>query len=137
MSFLLDTDVISQVTKSVPDPATMTWLAAHPVSRMHLSVMSLLEIRSGIGTMPAGKKSQLLSAWLDLELPALYANRILPVTAEIALDAGRLIAQTHIAGHTADPNDAIIAATARIHGYTLVTRNRRHFERLDVPIICP
>ncbi len=135
MSFLLDTDVTSQVTKPRPDEGAMRWLSLADLSACYLSVITLFEISEGVSAMPAGKKQRGLDMWLRETLPEQFGRRILPVSAEIAIEAGRLMAGVQTAGFEVDAPDALIAATARVHGLSVVTLNRKHFERLAVPLV--
>ena len=135
MSFLNDTSVLSQVTKGKPEPASMAWLQRTDFDLMFLSVITLLELRIGVDGMDPGVKRTKLSNWLEQDLPATFKTGILPVTSRIADDAGRLLADSKAAGFSAEPTDALIAATARVYGYSVATLNRKHFQLLDVPLI--
>lgn len=135
MSFLLDTDIISQGTKPSPDAAVMAWLRGQSASLLFLSVVTIAELRIGVAMQPSGRRKAGLAQWLEEEVPARFDGRILAVTNEIADDCGGLLAGTRLRGFTMDPFDALIAATARVHGYKLATLNFRHFAELDVPLV--
>lgn len=102
---------------------------------MFFSVMTILEIRLGIDRMPAGKRRISLAAWLHDDLPRRFEKRILPVTYEIADDAGKLMAKCQAIGQNIEAVDALIASTARIHGFAVATLNRKHFRLLDVRLV--
>ena len=137
MSFLLDTNVISEWTKPRPDSHVIEWLAESDEDRMFLSVASLAEIRLGIERLPDGRRRQRLALWLAEELSSRFEGRILPIDRHIAEAWGILIAGRSKAGVTLGPIDAFFAATAVAHRLTLVTRNTRHFDSLGIPLLDP
>lgn len=100
-----------------------------------LSVISLTELRQGIQLLPQGKRRQAFDEWLLNDVAAAYEGRILPVTAAIADLAGRIGAAAKQAGYTVELADVLVAATAREHGLSVVTLNRKHFERLGVELV--
>jgi predicted nucleic acid-binding protein len=91
--FLLDTNVISEVSRPRPDPRAMAWLAETDEERMFLSVATLAEIKLGIERLAAGKRRRRLEAWLADELVARFDRRILPVDVEIGLQWGSVVAR--------------------------------------------
>jgi predicted nucleic acid-binding protein len=133
--FLLGTDALSQRTKSFPNPVVKAWLETTNELDTAISVISLLEIKQGVEVLPAGKRKRSLDDWITAAIPSIYGNRILPVTPEIALYAGRLIGRAKDSGRTATAEDALIAATAHIHSLTLVTLNRKHFQWLGAKML--
>ncbi len=135
MSYLLDTNIVSQSAKSAPLSAVVDWLAARDTRIMFLSVISLAEIQSGILMMPVGKKRNAIVNWFQLDIIPHFQARILLVTPAIAIECGELMIKAKKAGTTPDHFDALIAATAKVHGYSIVTLNRKHFEPLAVPIV--
>jgi predicted nucleic acid-binding protein len=135
MSFLLDTDVLSQPSKAIPNAAAIDWIARNDAGRMYLSVVSLAEVRAGIGGVPAGKRRTALAEWLDTVLVPHFHGRILPVTEEIAYECGDLIANCRRAGYSVQAMDALVAATAKVHRLSVVTLNRKHFIQLGVPVV--
>lgn len=136
MSHLLDTNVVSELRKSArrADARVRAWVAGRVPSDLYLSTITVLEVEVGIGRI-AGRdalQGERLQAWLDDELLDAFAGRILPVDVPVARRAARL--------HVPDPRperDALIAATAAVHGLTVVTRNVKDFAALDVPILNP
>ncbi|HEX3129466.1 MAG TPA: type II toxin-antitoxin system VapC family toxin [Thermoanaerobaculia bacterium] len=137
MSFLLDTNVISEWVKPEPHPLVVAWLKEIPEDRVFLSVASLAEIRRGIELMSAGKRRDRLAAWLSRDLPARFEGRILDVDSRIAEAWGVVMARGHKAGSSAGAWDACFAATAEVHRLTLVTRNIKDFQKLGVPLLNP
>ncbi len=135
MTYLLDTNVVSQTSKLEPNVAVMRWWQQQDELSLMLSAIVFQELRFGIEMLQAGRKRDRLEEWLEVRLRGEFAGRILPVTAEIAELSGRLIAETKKAAHIADAGDALIAATARVHGLQVATLNRNHFERLGVWLV--
>jgi predicted nucleic acid-binding protein len=128
MSFLLDTNVVSEWVKARPDAGVVAWLAEADEDRVFLSVITLAELRYGIERMAAGNRRRRLDAWLRDELPLRFEGRVLPIDRATADAWGRFVARSEKAGRPIGVADAFIAATAEVHGLTLVTRNVADFE---------
>ena len=135
LKILLDTDVISQLTKEVPHPGVHTWLRGAIDEDLYLSAISVEEIREGIEMMDPGHKKRRLDRWLTDEVLTDYRARILPIEVEIADLCGRILAAEEKAGFHPDVSDAYIAATARVHGMSVATLNRTHFERMGAELV--
>lgn len=135
MGNLLDTDVISQRVKASPDQRVVRWLSKVRESELYVSAISLVEIRTGIDVMPHGRKRRDLELWLSTDLSRSLAGRVLPVDAVVADACGRMLVVSEASGHTSGLADALIAATAKVHGLRVATLNRRHFERLGVELV--
>lgn len=134
MTYLLDTNVLSETRKRQPARGVADWIAATPPSRMHVSVLTMGAIEQGIARVRGrGDQEQAaaLERWLrDVETG--FEDRVLPVTLQIAVAWGRQ--------QYAQPLpviDALIAATARVHGMTVVTRNVKDFELAGVTVLNP
>lgn len=128
MSFLLDTNVVSEWTKPRPNPGVVEWLGQVDEDEVFLSVVTFAELRRGIARLPAGARRERLDEWLRGELPLRFESRIVGVDGAIADEWGRLIAHRETRGRTIHTMDALIAATAQVHGLTLVTRNTEDFQ---------
>jgi predicted nucleic acid-binding protein len=128
MSYLLDTNVVSEWTKPQPNAGVTTWLQEADEDRVFLSVATVAELRHGIERLAAGSRRKKLDTWLSEELPLRFESRILPVTTEVADEWGRVIARCEAGGRPLAAMDGLIAATAAVHGLTLVTRNTSDFE---------
>jgi predicted nucleic acid-binding protein len=123
VTFLLDTNVVSEWVKPRPNPGLMSWLVAVDEDRVFLSVVTLAEIRFGIDRMPDGRRRRRLDDWLRIELPSRFESRVLPINEPIANEWGKVVARRAAAGRQIGAMDAFVAATANIHELTLVTRN--------------
>jgi toxin FitB len=137
MSFLLDTNAISEWVKPRPDPGIVLWLDEVDEDRTYLSVITLGELRKGVDRLAGGRRRDRLDQWLTSELPERFGERMLPVDAAIADQWGRLLAQAESAGTPVGGIDALIAATAKVHGLQVVTRNVGHFRHTGVDVISP
>jgi predicted nucleic acid-binding protein len=137
MSFLLDTNVISEWVKPAPDSHVTRWLDEVDEDQVFLSVASLAEIRRGIEMMDSGRRRDRLTAWLAGELPSRFEGRILDIDRRIAEAWGVVMARGQKAGLNPGSLDAFFAATAEVHRLTMVTRNVQHFEKLDIPLLNP
>ncbi|HEY3044289.1 MAG TPA: type II toxin-antitoxin system VapC family toxin [Vicinamibacterales bacterium] len=123
MSFLLDTNVVSEWVKPRPDPHVVAWLDEVDEDRVFLSVVTLAELRHGIDRLPAGRRRERLDEWLREELPDRFESRVLAIDPAVADAWGRIVAQRERSGRPIGTMDAFVAATAEVHGLTLVTRN--------------
>jgi hypothetical protein len=137
MSFLLDTNVISEPTKPRPNKGVVAWLEGVNEDNVFLSVVTLTELRYGIERLASGKRRHRLDEWLRIELTARFQRRILPIDVEVADACGRLVARSESLGRPMEPRDAFIAATAEVHGLTLVTRNASDFKATVKDILNP
>jgi toxin FitB len=137
MSFLLDTNVISESMKGRPNPGVVAWLAKVHEDSVFLSVVTITELRYGIGRLAPGRRRERLGSWLEKELITRFAGRILPIELEVADACGKLIARSESLGRPMEARDAFIAATAEVHGLKLVTRNASDFEAVLKGIVTP
>ncbi|WP_446223054.1 type II toxin-antitoxin system VapC family toxin [Nocardia sp. IBHARD005] len=136
MTFLLDTNVISELRKSQQsaNPHVRSWVAQRRPSDLFLSVITIMEVEVGICRIERRDAAQgnRLRTWLEGDLLDVFANRILALDLAVGRRAARL--------HLPDPRperDAMIAATASEHGMTVVTRNIKDFEPMGVPVLNP
>ena len=128
MSFLLDTNVVSEWTKPHPNAGVVEWLTQVEEDEAFLSVVTVAELRHGIERLPAGRRRRRLDAWLRNDLPLRFERRIVWVDGAIADEWGRLVARREARGRPIHAMDALIAATAQVHDLTLVTRNTADFQ---------
>ncbi len=127
MSFLLDTNVVSEWTRPKPNPGVVAFLSEEDEETLFLSVVSLAELRRGVDRLAHGQRRLRLDQWLREDLPARFGERLLGIDAVVADAWGRIIARRERAGHPMGVMDGWIAAIAEVHGLTLVTRNVADF----------
>ena len=134
MSYLLETNVLSELRRKSPDETVVEWFARRPPSTLYLSVLTLCELRKGIEGVADSKRRMSLNDWLESDLPAFFVGRILPVDAQVAERWGRLVAT---AGRPLPAIDSLLGATAAQHGLSIVTRNGKDFADMGLDIINP
>ena len=137
MNLLLDTNVLSEVQRPTPDLKVLGWLDAIDEDRAYISVASIAELRRGIALMDDGRRRDTLAAWVANDLPARFADRILPIDRDVAEHWGDLMAQSRRSGVALSVMDGFFAATALAKNLTLVTRNVKDFASFDVPLFNP
>ncbi|MBT9588372.1 type II toxin-antitoxin system VapC family toxin [bacterium] len=132
--FVLDTNVVSELRKSRADKRVVSWAASVPVGGLFLSAITILELESGV--LLAERRDVLQGAalrqWLENSVIPAFKDRVLSVDTAVARHCARL--------HVPDPRaerDALIAATALVHGMTVVTRNVTDFAPTGVPLLNP
>lgn len=136
MVVLLDTCVLSEVQKAVPDPTVIRYLARFSTDEMFVSAVSIGEIVFGIEMLSAGRRKRELEFWIR-DFEDRYSGRILPVDVLVARFWGEMNAKVRQRGRHVAPADGLIAATALQHGLHVVTRNVKDFEPTGVPIVNP
>jgi toxin FitB len=137
MSYLLDTNAVSEWAKPRPDPGVVRWLDEVDEDRTYLSVITVGEIRKGVQRLADGRRRDRLDRWLSYELPERFGDRMLSVDTEVADEWGRLLAGAEDAGTAVGAIDGLIAATAKVHQLRVVTRNVAHFQPTGVEVLCP
>ena len=133
MRFLLDTNIISNVTKPKPSAALLDWMAEQADQDLYISALTIAEVRRGILEKPAGKRRRDLEAWFfGPEGPqALFAGRVLPFDEKAGLFWAELMAAGKASGRPRSAFDAIIAAVARANQCVVVTDNEKDFDGVE------
>lgn len=137
MAWLLDTNVLSEGRKRKPDQRVTAFYNAQPLSELYISVVTIAEIRFGIELHQHSARRAELNDWLTFKLRPRFAGRILPVTEDILLKWRVLMENGRRTGHTFSHPDLMIAATALLHGLTVVTRDRSDYDKAGVPVLNP
>ncbi|HWJ47738.1 MAG TPA: type II toxin-antitoxin system VapC family toxin [Candidatus Udaeobacter sp.] len=135
--FLLDTNCISEITRVQPEPRVLQWFNVADETLLHLSVLTLGEIRKGIAALPQSARRSQLESWLEVDLQARFSGRVLPVSAAIADRWGVLAAESKRKGRTLSVIDGLLAATALQFNFTIVSRNVNDFADTRVPVVNP
>ncbi len=133
MSFLLDTNVLSDLRKATTCAGLLEWFDEQPAHQLFLSIVTVGEIRQGVEQLRRRDARQAvhLDRWLN-GLTQFYKDRLLYVDGSVIDEWGRMRAR-----RTVPVMDALIASTAKVHGLTLVTRNVRDFSGLGIPLLNP
>ena len=124
---LLDTNVLSELMRPLPDPNVVQWLDAWPEWDVWISAVTVAEIRLGISLLPAGKRKELLLDLAKQTFQEDFPDRCLPFDCEAAGEYGLIVAERNRQGHPISVEDAQIAAIARTAGLALATRNTKDF----------
>jgi len=135
--YLLDTNVISELRKArstKADKNVMAWAESVPTASLFLSVITILELETGVLAIERRdqKQGKLLRSWLDAHVLPAFKDRVITIDVKVAQQCAKL--------HIPDPRsdrDALIAATALIHGMTVVTRNIKDFQYMGVELLNP
>lgn len=134
MSYLLDTNIISELRRKKPNAGVLNWFEKKPASTLFLSVLTLGELRKGIECLTDVNKKVALLDWLESDLANFFSGRILPIDQKISDRWGRLLAN---AGRPIPAIDSLIGSTAAHHEMTLVTRNTKDFIHLGIDVVNP
>jgi predicted nucleic acid-binding protein len=134
---LLDTNVLSEVTRPVPNARVLNWLDGLDEDRSFISVVSIAEIRRGVALMDQGRKREALAEWLARDLPQRFEQRVLPVDESVALAWGDLMGVAKRSGRGLSSMDGLIAATAIAGQLILATRNTKDFEGFGIELFDP
>ena len=137
MRLLLDTNVLSEVTKPRPEDRVLAWLDELDEDHSFISVVSIAEIRRGLVLMSNGRKRDALVEWLVRDLPQRFERRVVPVDEGVALAWGDLMGEAKRSGRGMSSMDGLIVATAIAHGLILATRNIKDFEGFGIDLINP
>ncbi|HET9256001.1 MAG TPA: type II toxin-antitoxin system VapC family toxin [Pseudonocardiaceae bacterium] len=134
MSYLLDTNVLSEWRKASPDAGVAEWLAAAVADELFVSVITISEIRRGIAKLQSRNDHRQAAAyrsWLAVTKD-LFVERIVPIDVGVAEEWGQIAAARPVS-----MADGLIAATAKVRGWTVVTRNIKDFDATGVRLLNP
>ncbi len=130
--FLLDTNVLSELRKARPHGAVLAWYKSHPPTAFALPALALYEIQAGaeVTRQQDARKAAEIDLWADT---LMEGADVLPLDGRAAREAARLMSRQS----KFLIEDAMIAAIAKVNGFTVATRNTRDFERFEVPLVNP
>ena len=137
MNFLLDTCVLSELVKPQPEPKVVQWVGDRDEYRLFLSVVTIGELHKGVAKLPHGPRRTGLESWVARDLTARFDKRILPVDIRVAAAWGVMLGEAEAKGSPLPVVDALISATASVHGCVVVTRNVADFERTGIEVEDP
>ena len=131
--WLLDTDILSELRRTRPEPKVLTFVAAQPLEQLYVSAVTLAEIRFGIEMLADASRRSELNDWLTHKVRPMFEQRVLPVTEDIMFKWRLLVEEGRKIGHTFSQPDLIIAATGLYHDLTVVTATRTTLSKRVLP----
>lgn len=137
MKYLLDTCLISELIKKVPNAAVVHWLDEQDEQSLFLSVLTIGELQNGISKLAASARKDELQVWVEHDLTLRFTGRVIDIEMEAVLIWGRLQGESEQRGESLPVMDSLIAATAVAHGLVVVTRNVKDLERCQVRVCNP
>ena len=137
MPLLLDTNVVSELIRRLPDPAVATWVSGFPVDDLFFSAIGEAELRYGAAILPTGRRRDTLVFEIDAMLRDAFEDRVLPFDSDAAREYGNIAAVRRSLGQPVAPADCQIAAIAASRGMAVATRNVRDFENTGIEIVDP
>ena len=129
---VLDTNVVSETMRATPNPEVIAWMDSQRAERLFVAAVTEAEIRAGVAFLPDGARRRNLADAAQRAFGRLFADRILPVDVAVADTWGRMHAIRNV-----PVVDGLLAATAIVHGLTLVTRNVSHVQGLGADLLNP
>jgi len=123
MKYLLDTCVISELSKESPDEKVIAWISEIEEKELFISVITLGELHKGVERLPEGRKKTYLHNWINYDIKERFKNRIIDFDLQTATIWGKILARTERKGTTMPAIDSQIAATGLCYELTVVTRN--------------
>ena len=137
MKWLLDTCVLSELSRKRPNPNVMAWMESVQDDLLFISVLTVGELRKGIAANPDPARRESLRQWLKSDILKPFADTILPVDMAIAERWGMICGEAERSGRTRPAIDALLAATALVHGLTVATRNVDDFSGTGASLFNP
>jgi predicted nucleic acid-binding protein len=137
MKWLFDTNVVSEATQMRPNPGVVAALSKFPAEQTAISVVTLAELRDGAFLARGQEKRARLLQWIENAVEASFQERTLNLTVDILIDWIALSRRLSAAGRPRAAADLLLAATARVHGLVMVTRNWRHFADTGLAVFDP
>lgn len=134
---VLDTNVLSELTRRVPEPEVLSWLDALPAEEICTTAITAAELLYGVGRLPAGRRRTTLLQAVDDLLHVDLAGRVEPFDLEAAADFAILVSDRERTGRPISVADAQIASICRVRGHSLATRNTKDFVGTEVTVINP
>lgn len=137
MNYILDTNVISEAISKLPNERVMNWMRSIDSQKLYLSVVTIGEIKKGIEKLSESRRKEDIKSWFENNLFTQFDGRILEIDIPTIILWGELVGKLEQRGRKLPAFDSLIAATAKYHNYTLVTRNEKDFVGIDINIFNP
>jgi toxin FitB len=137
MNYILDTNIISELIAKQPNQKVVEWVKGIDTENLFMSVITMGEIKKGIEKLPESLRKKNIQYWFENELLIGFKDRILPLDLSVILLWGELVGELEKKGRKLPTLDSLIAATTKYHNYTLVTRNIKDFDGIEIAIFNP
>jgi predicted nucleic acid-binding protein len=137
MRYLLDTNVISEIVSKQPNQSVLDWVKDTDENLLHLSVITIGEIKKGIEKLPSSARKDQLVNWLQDDLLQRFRDRLVSIDIEVMLHWGELTAHLEMIGRPLPAIDSLIAASVSQGDFVLVTRNTSDFMATGIPTLNP
>ena len=137
MSFLIDTCVVSELTKRRRNPGVVAWMQEQDESGLFLSMVTVGELEKGIAGVTDTTRRRRLREFLEVDIVERFRERTLATDEAVWRRWGLLCGRAENDGSPGPAHRRLIAAVAQVHGLTVVTRNEEDFSRCDVPVLNP
>jgi len=135
--YLLDTCVLSELVKPKPDGKVVSWVDEHDEHDLFLSVVTIGELHKGVAKLAVSQRRERLKIWIEQDLANRFQSRILAIDSAVAAAWGVMLGEAEAGGRSLPVVDALIGATAKVHGCVVVTRNATDLERTGATVINP
>ncbi len=137
MNYILDTNVVSELVSRSANPKVLEWIGSIDQDSVFLSVITVGELKKGIEKLESSKRRKTLVSWLEEDLLVRFGERILELDLSVMLVWGGLVARLEKEGKPLPAIDSLLAATTLYTGFTLVTRNTKHFKHIEISVLDP
>ena len=137
MTFLLDTNVVSELMRPSPNTAVEAWVARRQRAELYFSAIGEAELRYGVARLPSGRRKDALASAIEEILREDFENEILPFDSRAAREFADIAVFRQAKGRPSSPADCQIAAIARARGMTVVTRNVSDFVDMELDLVNP
>jgi predicted nucleic acid-binding protein len=134
---LIDTNVISETWRPIPEPRVLTWIDAQAIETLYVSAITVAELRFGIAALPIGKRRATLNDRLERDVLPLFEGRVMPFDLNASQAYADLMARAKATGQAIGKADGYIAATAASRGLTVCTRDTSPFAAAGLTIVNP
>ncbi len=135
--WLLDTNIISELRRTKPEPKVVAFVRARPLESLYISVVTLAEIRFGIELLPDATRRSELNDWLTHKVRPMFEQRVLAISEDVMFKWRLLVEEGRKVGYTFSQPDLIIAATAQHHGLTVVSRDTTDYAAARIEVFNP
>lgn len=137
MKYLLDTCVVSEIIRPLPDENVISWIQDKSENSLYLSVLTFGEIEKGIEKSPDITRKKRLRIWVEEDLKKRFEGRIIPIDLDVSVRWGQIQGIAELSGKPMPSIDGLIAVSALVHNCIVVTRNISDMEQSSAELLNP